>query len=164
MIAESTPYDPVMMSDPVGETGAATAQVAEIIAGDPFARYLGIELLDLRPGHSRMAMVLRSHMDNFNGLPHGGAIFTLADAAFAAASNARGTVAVALSMTIHYLTSPASGTRLIAEATESRLGRRVAFYDITVASEDGQPVARCQGVVQRSAQAVMRRQGQGAAP
>lgn len=164
MIAESLPYDPVMMSDSVGETGSASAQATEVIAGDPFARHLGIELLHLRPGHSRMAMTLGSHMSNFNGLPHGGAIFTLADAAFAAASNAHGTVAVALSMTIHYLEASSPGTRLIAEATESRLGRRVAFYDITVSQEDGRPVARCQGVVQRRDEMVARRQDEGAAP
>ena len=88
-------------------------------------------------------------MDNFNGLAHGGAIFALADAAFAAASNAHGRVAVALSMSIQYLNAPSPGARLVAEGTESRLGRRVAFYDITVWEESGRPVAICQGVVDR---------------
>ena len=81
----------------MSETAPAISEtLAQVIAADPFARSLGIELLHLQPGHSRMAMVLQPHMDNFNGLAHGGAVFTLADAAFAAASNAHGTVAVAL--------------------------------------------------------------------
>lgn len=45
-------------------------------------------------------------------------------------------------MTIHYLDAPSPGVRLIAEATESRLGRRVAFYDIVVSEEGGRTVAR----------------------
>lgn len=81
-------------------------------------------------------------MLNFNGLAHGGAIFSLADAEFAGASDSHGQVAVALSMTIHYLDAPSPGVRLVAEATESRLGRRVAFYDIVVSEEGGRTVAR----------------------
>lgn len=131
-----------------GTPGISEA-LAQVIAADPFARHLGIELLDLQPGRSRMVMPLASYMDNFNGLAHGGAIFTLADTAFAAASNAHGTVAVALSMTIHFLRSPQIGTRLIAEARESRLSRRAGFYEITVTGEDGQAVAVAQGVVHR---------------
>lgn len=129
-------------------TSSADALV-QAIAGDPFARHLGIELLSLEPGHSRLAMTLQPYMQNFNGLAHGGAIFALADAAFAAASNSHGQVAVALSMTIHYLNAPSPGARLIATAAESRLGRTAAFYDIVVAEEGGSTVARCQGVVQR---------------
>lgn len=143
---------------------ARSSALAQVIADDPFARYLGIEVLHVQPGYSRLAMTLQPYMFNFNGLAHGGAIFTLADAAFAAASNSHGTVAIALSMTIHYLNAPSPGTRLIAEATESRLGRRAAFYEITVSEEEGRPVARCQGVVQRRDAMVTRQHGEGAAP
>lgn len=121
----------------------------QVIADDPFARHLGIELLDLQPGRCRLEMTLQPFMRNFHGLAHGGAIFALADAAFAAASNSHGQAAVALSMTIQYLTTPSPGARLIAEASESRLGRTAAFYDIVVAEDGGSTVARCQGVVQR---------------
>ncbi len=130
--------------------------VALLMARDPFARSLGIEVLEVRSGYSRLAMVLQPQMLNFNGLAHGGAIFALADSAFAVASNSHGEVAVALSMTIHYLEAPPVGTRLIAEATESRLGRRAAFYDITVCDEGGQMVAKCQGVVHRRRQHMRR--------
>ncbi len=123
--------------------------VEQVIGGDPFARHLGIELLDLQPGRSRLAMTLLPHMNNFNGLAHGGAVFALADAAFAAASNAHGTVALALTMSIQFLDAPSPGVRLIAEAREVRLGRRTGFYEISVAEENGREVARCQGVAHR---------------
>jgi acyl-CoA thioesterase len=54
---------------------------------------------EVRPaGHGRAQakMTLQPHHCNALGTVHGGAIFTLADFAFAAASNSHGTVAVAL--------------------------------------------------------------------
>jgi acyl-CoA thioesterase len=44
-------------------------------------------------------------MRNFHGLPHGGVIFSVADIAFGAACNSSGGLAVALSMTIAYMTA-----------------------------------------------------------
>jgi len=129
-------------------------RLRRIIAADPYARSLGIELLDLRPGYSRMAMRLGETMRNFHGTPHGGAIFSLADAAFAAAANSHGDAAVALAMTIHFLSAPAPGTRLIAEGREQRRGRQAGFYLIEVTTEAGVPVASCQAVVHRQGRAI----------
>ena len=119
------------------------------IAADPFARRLGIELLELRPGYSRMRLAVAPSMANFHGIVHGGVIFSLADAAFAAASNAHGDPAVALAMSIQFFDAPRSNSTLVAEAREQRLGRRAAFYAMTVVDETGKPVAACQGVVHR---------------
>ena len=69
----------------------ATPQaLRERIAADPYGRWLGIELLELRPGYCRAALTLASHMANFHGNPHGGAIFSLADFAFGGACNGHG--------------------------------------------------------------------------
>ncbi len=118
---------------------------------DPFAQSLGIELLELGQGRSRLAMTLQPHMVNFHGIPHGGAIFALADAAFAAAGNSHGRVAVALSMTINYRAAVPPDTRLLAEAVEESLGGRTGLYRITVTADDPQQtlVAVCSGTVYR---------------
>jgi len=118
------------------------------IAADPFARRLGIETLELRPGWSRMRLVLDPAMMNFHGMAHGGVVFALADAAFAAASNSRGEPAVALAMSIQFLDAARAGDILTAEAREERLGRRAAFYGMTVTGGD-RTIATCQGVVHR---------------
>ena len=120
-------------------------------AADPFARWLGIILLELGRGYSRLAMELQPHMVNFLGIPHGGAIYSLADAAFAAAGNSHGRVAVALSMTINYRATVPPGTRLLAEAVEQSLGGRTGLYRITVTADDPQKslVALCDGTVYR---------------
>lgn len=128
---------------------AVDPDVREKIQGDPFARSLGIELLELRPGYSKARMTVRDDMLNFHGIPHGGAIFSLADAAFAAASNSYGTQAVALGMNVHYLAAAEVGTTLYAEAREEKLGRRTALYHIRVTDPDGRLIASCQGLVYR---------------
>ena len=124
-------------------------QISQRISQDPFARFLGIELLELREGYGRAAMTVQEHMLNFLGIPHGGVIFSLADAAFAAACNSHGQVAVALSVSINYLAAVSLGTRLYAEATEESLGRRTALYRLAVTTEEGVLVALAQGTVYR---------------
>lgn len=116
---------------------------------DPWAQALGLEYLELRRGHCRVALTLKPHMVNYNGTPHGGVIFSLADAAFGAACNSHGELAVALNMTISFLTAAVPGSRLIAEANERRQGRRAGFYDVTVSTDDGVVVASVHCVAHR---------------
>lgn len=127
-------------------------QIFQRIRQDPYARFLGIELLELREGYSRVAMTIEQHMLNFHGIPHGGVIFSLADTAFAAAGNSHGQVAVALNVSINFLAAVPLGTRLFAEATEESLGRRTALYRLAVTTEGGKPVALCHGTVYRKNQ------------
>ncbi len=125
------------------------------ISQDPFAGWMGIELQELRPGYSRVAMTVTPQMVNFHGIPHGGAIFSLADAAFAAAGNSHGQAAVALSMTINYLAAASPGASLVAEAQELRKGHRSGFYQITVRTEGGDLIAACQAVVHRKTESLV---------
>src|SRR4030043_1108735 len=86
------------------------------IEEEPFAQKFGIKLLDLDEGYSRVQMKFTPDMENFLGMAHGGALFALIDAAFEAASNSHGTVAVALNMNITYISPPSPERTLIAEA------------------------------------------------
>ena len=83
------------------------------------------------------------------GDPHGGVIFSLADIAFGAACNSGGEAAVALSMTISFLTAVPAGSRLVAEAREIKQGRRAGFYQVSVTSEEGVLVALVHCVAHR---------------
>lgn len=127
----------------------ATNPIFMKIGQDPFARRMGIELQEVRAGYSRVSMTLTPDMLNFHGIPHGGAIFSLADAAFAAASNSDGQTAVALSVTISFLAAAEPGSHLVAEAQELRKGHRSGFYQIAVRKETGELIATCQAVVYR---------------
>ena len=119
---------------------------------DHFARHLGIELLELKPGYSRVSMQLQPYMMNGLGIPHGSVIFSLADFAFAAACNSHGKLAVALSMDIHFLSSPAPTSRLNGEALEVRLGGRTALYRMTVTDSESTLVAELHGMAYRKDQ------------
>jgi acyl-CoA thioesterase len=94
-------------------------------------------------------------MLNFHGLPHGGVIFSLADAAFAAACNSYGQVAVALNVHISFLSAVEVGTRLVAEGTEEHLGGRTGLYRLAVTTEDGTPVALAHGTAYRKRQPLL---------
>jgi acyl-CoA thioesterase len=144
------------VSEAALEAGRTAAAVASFMSErDLFARHLGIELLELRPGYCRASMTLAPYMVNGLGLPHGAAIFALADFAFAAACNAHGRAAVALSMDIHFLASPQPGSRLTAEATEIRASRRTGLYRLAIADEAGAPIAELHGMAYRKEQSFL---------
>jgi len=141
---------PARIPDP-RVSGTVPSGLAERTAAEPYARWLGIELLELRPGYCRAALPLAPHMVNLHGNPHGGAIFSLADFAFGGACNSHGEAAVALTVTIQFHVAARVGQRLVAEAREARQGKRAGFYTITVSDErDGTVVATCQAVSLRT--------------
>ena len=57
---------------------------------DPFARHMGIELLEVGSEHGVAIMPLDERHRNGMGHAHGGAIFALVDMTFATVSNAAG--------------------------------------------------------------------------
>ena len=141
-----------MSSDPIHP------ELRQRIASDPFARQLGIELEELRPGYSRVSLTLTPDMVNFHGITHGAVIFALVDTAFAAASNSHGQVAVALDMSISFLAATRPGQRLVAEAHEENLGRRTALYHMTVRDEDGRLIASSHGTVYRKRESLVEKE------
>ena len=79
---------------------------------DQFAGLCNIELLSVSPGRASARMTLHPHHLNGIGTVQGGAIFTLADFAFAAASNSHGTVAVAVNASITFMKAAGDGHAL----------------------------------------------------
>ena len=119
------------------------------VGKEPFAQKLGIKLLELGEGYSKVGMKFTPDMENFLGTAHGGAIFALIDEAFETASNSHGTVAVALNMNITYISSPSSGSRLIAEAREFSKTQKTAVYDIKLYDDQNRLIASCEALVYR---------------
>ena len=70
--------------------------VSHMMQHDTFSQWLGIEVLEVREGYSRIRMTLRDDMLNGFGIIHGGIAFSLADSAFAFACNNRNNLSVAL--------------------------------------------------------------------
>ncbi|MGA2031615.1 MAG: PaaI family thioesterase [Thermoguttaceae bacterium] len=111
---------------------------------DRFAAVNGIELLDLRPGFATARMKIEDRHLNSVGTVQGGAIFTLADFAFAVACNTAGRVAVAVNMNLSCLKAVRSGM-LQAEATEISRSNRLSVCMVRVTNEAGELAALFQG-------------------
>ena len=122
--------------------------VRQLFANDRFAAHCGIELLAVSPGQARAKMVLQPHHLNGLGTTQGGAIFTLADFTFAAASNAHGTVAVAINVSLSFLKATRAGA-LWAEARELPRSAKLGTYTVEVKDDAGDLVAIFQGMVYR---------------
>ena len=93
-------------------------------------------------------MEIKEHHLNGINIAHGGAIFALADLAFAVASNSHRTIALGINASISYLKAAASGT-LIAEAKEVSLNPKLATYEIRVTDENNDLIAIFLGTVYR---------------
>jgi len=115
---------------------------------DRFAKHTGIELLTVSPGQATARMVLHPHHLNGVGTVQGGAIFTLADFAFAAACNSHGKVAVAVNVSITFMKAATTGT-LTAEAREVALNPKLGTYTVNVTDEQNNLIAVFQGLAYR---------------
>lgn len=117
-------------------------------ARDTFARASGITLVSIGTGTATVRMEVREQHKNSHGTVHGGALFTLADAAFAIASNSHGIPAAAINATITYMKAAREGV-LTAVAEEFALNPRLATYIVTVTDDTGDRIALFQGMVYR---------------
>jgi len=124
------------------------ATLRRYMAQDRLAALLGIELLEVAPGQALARLRIDERHRNGVGVIHGGTIFTLADVAFAAASNAHGTLALALDASISFVKALSSGT-LLARAREEARTAKIGCYRIRVEEEGGELVALFQGTVYR---------------
>jgi acyl-CoA thioesterase len=120
------------------------------VAAEPFTKKFGLKLVDVQAGYACVEMVFTEDMENIFGMAHGGALFALIDEAFEVASNSHGTMAVALSMNINYIASPAKGAHLFAKAKEFNKTKKTAAYDIRVTDNQNNLIAACQALVYRN--------------
>lgn len=111
---------------------------------DRFASENGIELLELRSGYARARMVVAERHLNSIGTVQGGALFTLADLAFAGACNSAGRLAVGLNMSISCLKAVTQGT-LYAEAEEIARSTKISTCSVRITDDGGDLVAVFQG-------------------
>jgi acyl-CoA thioesterase len=111
---------------------------------DRFAASSGMRLVELRPGFARTSLEIEDRHLNSVGIVQGGAIFTLADLAFAMACNSAGKVAVAVSTNLSFLRATRSGT-LYAEATEVARSRKISTCTVRVIDNAGELIALFQG-------------------
>lgn len=106
-----------------------------IIENDQFAKLVGLELVKVELGYAEVRMAIQEKHLNGVGIVQGGAIFTLADFAFAAAANAGGKITVGINANITY-SKPAKGKYLLAKARETSASRSLCNYSVDIFDED----------------------------
>ncbi len=112
-----------------------------VLAADPLAAHLGIELVEVRPGYARATMTVGPQQLNTVGTAHGGATMALLDVVHSAVSNSHGTVAVAQDVHTEFLSAGRAGDQLVAEGVELHRSSRTAVYRIDASTTDGRRVA-----------------------
>ena len=118
------------------------------IEHDRFARELGFRLTELEEGQATVIAEAAEEHLNAAGVVHGGFLFALADVAFAAASNARNNLSLAIHADILYHQAGMIGT-YTARAREIRDGKKIASYQVTIHTGDEALVASFTGTVYR---------------
>ncbi len=124
--------------------------VSHMMENDFFSQWMGVEVLDVKEGYSKIKMTIRKEMANGFGIVHGGIPFSLADSAFAFACNNRNNLSVALDVTITFTKAVKIGDTLTAEAKEVHNGRSTGVYLITVTNQKNEQVALFKGTCFRS--------------
>ena len=113
-------------------------------SGDRFATENGMTLDELDETHAVTSLTVDARHKNAYGGVMGGAIFTLADLAFAALTNDRERSVVAQQVSINYLSAPKDG-RLVATATYRKDGRSSCVVNVDVTDGAGRDIAQFVG-------------------
>ncbi len=131
------------------ETGAhdTARAVAEAMIGKcGFSQLLGMRIVETGPDFAIVAMTLGArHLNGFD-IAHGGAIFALADTAFAHACNSENIVTVAQQCQVNFLKPGKAGDTLTATAHGRARSGRSGLYDVTIATEEGIVIAEFRGM------------------
>ena len=124
--------------------------VSNMMADDAFSQWLGIDVVNIKPGYAKLEMTIREDMVNGFNVSHGGIAFSLADSALAFASNSYGRIAVAMENNISFMKKVVPGDTLSAETEELSIGRRIGVYNISITNQDDEQIGLFRGTVFRT--------------
>lgn len=128
----------------------AKQSVDSLLENDLFSQWLGIEVIEIKEGYSKIKMTIRKEMINGFGIVHGGVTFSLADSAFAFACNNRNNLSVALDTSINFIKPVHVDDVLIAEAKELHNGKSTGLYQISLTNQNAHLVAVFKGTCFRT--------------
>lgn len=123
--------------------------IRERLEASAFHTWMGIELVDARPGEVDLALEAAPHHLNLQGLLHGGVLATLADTAAGLAVRTRlepGRRHVTIALGVQYLSAGAPG-RVTARGRAVRVGRQIAHADAAIRDAAGKLLATAQATV-----------------
>jgi acyl-CoA thioesterase len=123
--------------------------VNTMMSHDHFSQWMGLEIIDIGDGLCTLKCQIRSEMVNGFNVCHGGVTFSIADSAFAFASNSRGQHAVSVETSISHVKAVKVNDIITAVAKEMHLSSRLARYQVILTNQDGDTVVIFNGTVFR---------------
>lgn len=117
---------------------------------DPFSKWLGIELIEIDKGFCKLKMKVRKEMLNGFNIMHGGISYSLADSAFAFASNSDGIMSVTVTSNMSYPNSVNINDTLIAEAKIISQSKKNNVLDVTICNQKDEIVGLFRGTAYRT--------------
>ena len=136
------------------ETLAAKV-IDKVMSQDLFSKWLGIEILEIKEGYSKITMTVRNEMINGLGVVHGGIAFSFADSCFAFACNNRNVLSLALDTSINFLKPIHVGDVLVAESVEIHNGKSTGLYHISITNQNNKLVAIFKGTCYRTSKNIL---------
>ena len=131
------------------------AVVQSMVNNDAFSKWLGIQVLAIKEGYSKITMKVRPEMMNGLGVVHGGVAFSFADSAFAFACNNRNQLSLALDTSIQFLKPVHVGDQLVAEAGELHNGKSTGLYLVKIYNQHNHLIALFKGTCFRTTKPVV---------
>jgi len=115
------------------------AYAANALHSLPFAKLIGMKLVDVRPDEAVISIEMRDDLRQPSGVLHGGVTATLIDTAMAFAVRTRLAIDEAtatIDLTVHYLRPHLTGT-FTCTAKVVRAGKRIFTVSADVVNETG---------------------------
>jgi acyl-CoA thioesterase len=113
---------------------------------DQFAKHLKAEIIEVTPGYAKVKMAVQEYFLNGVKTVHGGVLFSLADFAFALASNTSGETGVAINVNIQFMKAAFLGDELVAEARLMSRSKRLGSFIGEVVNQDQKKIAQFQAM------------------
>lgn len=115
-------------------------ELQKLYKDDRFATAAGCRIVEANENRAVCEMLVTEGLLNAHGIVMGGAIFTLADFAFAVASNYAGVPSVAVECSIRYYAAT-RGKKLIAVCKADKEGRTLGHYTVEITDDTGRKIA-----------------------
>lgn len=108
----------------------------EVVAKDPMAVHLGIELLEVAEYHARLSVPVRPEYCNALSRAHGMLISSLADQCVAVAANTLKDRALVTELKVNYLAAAHPGLDLVGEAKPVDRKRTLSLWEVRISQEE----------------------------
>ena len=121
--------------------------VNKMYQSDAFSKWLGIEVISVKEGYSKLRLTVRNEMTNGFGIAHGGITYSIADSALAFASNSKGNHALSIETSISHIKPVHPNDVLTATAIEIARNTKIGQYQVEITNQNLEIVAHFKGTV-----------------